>query len=285
MKVVRWEFYDVARSDTFRLIPISDVHLGARGCDEMRLKRTVQDIATSPNTYWVDLGDKAEFINMKDPRFSITSLAEWIEVADLVDLARVQQNRYIEIMAPIADRLLAMVKGNHAFTIHRYTERDIHSHIVSKMKGLAGHPESRMLDLDVTGWLQLVFYRSALGERRASASLINISMHHGFVSSRLAGAKALNMQRWLWQHDCDLALMGHAHVVNVQRETCEKVDKGGNVLIQNRTGVFCGTYLMRSEGPADYSERSGYPASPSSGVEIILRPRARYYDDRIKVIT
>ena len=75
MRVIRHEWFNVSRSDVFRLVPIGDVHLGAAACDESRLVEVVKGIAADDRAYWVGLGDYCEFINMQDRRFDARTLA------------------------------------------------------------------------------------------------------------------------------------------------------------------------------------------------------------------
>ena len=89
-------------------------------------------------------------------------------------------------------------------------------------------------------------------------------VHHGFGGGRLAGGKALNMQRWLWTHDCDVAIFGHLHNVMGQKEAVEYLDKNNNIRQHTRFGCYGGSFL----GRAEYAVRSGFLPLPMGGVEI-----------------
>ena len=283
MRVIFRDFFDVSRGDTFRIVPLGDVHIGARACDEKRLRNVVQSIADDPNAYWIGMGDYCDFINPSDPRFSAGSLAKWITVGDFVDLAKAQRERFNDIVAPIANKCLALVEGNHETAITRHYERHIYGEIVSGIKEAAGLDANTKLAMGYGGYLILRFYRSA--ERKAQTT-IKIKLHHGFVGGKLAGAKALNMQRMLVWNDCDIMLMGHSHNTGVQIEAVERV-VGKKVMSVPRYGAYTGTFLASysNDAPATYSEVKGYFPMPVSGVEVLLRPGAKDIRQRIRVVT
>lgn len=268
MYVIQRDLGEVSRSDTFTIKPIADVHLGSAACDEQRLAEDIERIRADDRCYWVGLGDMAEFINIRDPRFDPAVLADWIGAADLVDLARAQRDRFLEHIRPIAGKCLALVEGNHEIAIRKHFERDIYAEIVSEVKAMAGLPEDAPLGLGVYGWLLLHT------QRIRQSGVLYVNLHHGFATGRLAGSKALNMQRWLWTHNADLVLFGHAHIVGVQTEQVEAIDHRGNLVSSVRRGVYCGTYLrtVNKGGPAVYSEERGYMPLPAAGVEIVFRP-------------
>jgi calcineurin-like phosphoesterase family protein len=277
MNIIRREFPDSGRSDVVRIIPLGDVHLGSAACQEDLFRRVVDRIAEDDNCYWLGMGDYCEFLNRSDPRFDPNDMADWFRVAHLADLAKAQRDRFLEIVRPIAGKCLALVEGNHEHSIRRHYERDIYSDIVTDIKEGAGHPADYKLALGVCGWLLLHFRRPDGKSRRT----FRFNLHHGFVGGKLAGAKALNMQRWLWTHDADLVIFGHSHNTGIQVETVESVTVGGHVHYQNRVGCYGGSFMVG----AQYAQRKGYFPIPLGHVEIVLRPGARYAPDRLTVMT
>lgn len=223
------------------------------------------------------MGDACEFINTKDPRFDASSLAEWVEIKYLSDLAKYQAERFIEFIEPIAHKCLVMISGNHEEVIKRYYERDIHLEIVSAIKELGGFPSDYALSFDMSGWLRLVFYRHK--KKRSGATMFDVNLHHGFVGGKLAGAKALNMQRWLWSHEADLVIFGHSHNISSQVEAVQYVTKNNEVHTHRRVGVYAGSFMERP----NYAVSKGYFPLPSGHIEIVLRPGTENEWDRIRV--
>ena len=161
--------------------------------------------------------------------------------------------------------------------IAKHYERSIYSDIVTGIKQRGGFPVEHQLAFGYSGWLILHFYRHETRDLRGH--LIRISLHHGFVGGKLAGAKALNMQRWLWCHDCDLAIFGHSHNTMVQVEAVERV-QGSRVVHDHRIGMYSGTFM----NGARYSEKAGYFPLPLTQPHVVLRPGAEEHRDRIKVV-
>jgi len=277
MNSLHREWTGVTRGDTYRIIPLGDVHIGNAACNEALFKRTVERIANDDACHWIGMGDYCEFINPSDPRWSIDSVASWVRMAHLGDLARAQRDRFLEMIQPIAAKCLCLVEGNHELSIQRHYERDIYSDIVTRVKEMAGHPADHKLALGGHGWLLLAFRRPDGRTRRT----FKLNLNHGFVGGKLAGAKALNMQRWLWTHDADLVIFGHSHNTGIQVEAVESVTASGKVQYTNRMGCYSGSFMTGAE----YAQRKGYFPVPLSYVEVVLTPGARYAPDRLRVTT
>ena len=269
------------RNDIFRIIPLGDIHLGARACEEEKLKKVIQDIEKDEFTYWIGMGDYCDLINLKDPRFNYASLAPWIHVENLGDIIQVQKEKFLDYIKPIAHKCLALMEGNHETAVKRHTERDIYREIVSGVKQLGNIPAEEPLALGYYGWLQIFF-----NDSKKTVSSTNINIHHGFTGGRLAGAKALNMQRWLWTHNADVVIFGHSHNTGTQVEAVESISTYGNVQYNHRIGTYSGTFLSTTnKGGATYSEVKGYMPTPVTYVEIFIKPWERDASGRINVQT
>jgi len=268
----------ISKSDAVRIMPLGDIHIGAKACDEKLFRQSVKYIKDN-NLYWIGMGDYCDFINKKDPRFDLASLADWIQRPELADLAKAQRNRFLDIVRPIASRCLGLIAGNHEGTIYKHYERDIYSDIVTGVKEAGGFKDDDRLALGYSGWIRLQFGRKGSKQDRRT---IMVNLHHGFVGGKLAGAKALNMQRWLWSHEADIVIFGHSHNTGTQREAVERVNKVNEIVTVDRVGCYAGTYLRTTvEGATTYSEIKGYFPLPMGGVEIYLYP----YAEKIRVMT
>jgi len=276
MTVIR-EWFGVSRSDEFRIVPLGDTHIGNRSADEHEkdLRELVKEIAGEKNSYTLLMGDMAEYIGIRDPRFDPKSLSKWINVADLVDIADVQSERVKDIFMPVIekDKVLAVVRGNHEASMLRWQERDVSYDLIREIKK---RNKREKVGLGMSGWVVLKFHRDK--EKRGSTKMVKIFVHHGFVGGRLAGAKALNMQRLLWNHQAELILMGHDHTTRVQAEAIERVDRKGNVEVVSRLGCSTGNWL----GQAKYAKEAGYFPLPVGYVDIRIKPGARRVRDRIR---
>lgn len=262
MAIVITREFTKMHNRTIEIIPLGDVHLGAAACVEKEFKDMIDYIANKKDTYWIGMGDYCDFINMSDPRFDPASLASWIQITDLKNLATVEKDRFIAMTKPIAHKCLALVKGNHEDVIQRFYEFDIYNAIVTEMKQNAGMDQKERLGIGTYGWLILKNY---MGKSKADGASRNvkINLHHGFTGGRLTGAKALNLQRWLWSHDADLVIWGHSHNKLIQIEAVEEVNKNGEVIVIPRTGVISGSFMSSVGKNANtYSEKKGYMPLP-----------------------
>jgi hypothetical protein len=147
----------------------------------------------------VGLGDYCEWINVQDKRFDVATLAPWIEIGDLIDLAQVQRDRFLSIIKPIAGKCLAMCSGNHEGTIHRKTERDIYSEIVTTVKAwgkLDGRLGIGRYSMDGWGLVGTGGYASCtIGQRIARG--VAIRSRSTFITvSRVAGWAARKPSIW-----------------------------------------------------------------------------------------
>ena len=278
------------RASEFKISPIGDVHIGAAACAEDDLKKVIKRIQKEDNHYWIGMGDYGDFINMKDPRFSVSNLADWITREEMIDIAKAQRQRFTNLVKPIAHKCLGLASGNHETAIARHYERDVYGEIVSQIKEDGGFPSDYRLKLGYYGWIKLGFYSSKKKAKKGGLSTININIHHGFVGGKLAGAKALNMQRWLWTHAADLVIFGHSHNTSAQPEAVEYVDKVDNIKIHVRKGMYSGTFLKtvndNDKGINSYSEIAGYFPNPHGVIpEAILYPRNSDENARVKIIS
>ena len=284
--VLKRDFDGVRRNDTYTIIPIGDIHIGAAGCDEDLLRDTVKFIKSKRNAYWIGMGDYIDAINMSDPRFDAKTLAPWIKMVNLADLAGAQLERFIEILSPIADKCLCMLTGNHEDVIKKYYERDVYSEMVTHIKLAGGFPQDHQMKLDYYGWLRLSFHSKEGAEPGSRTTAIDLNLHHGFGGGKLAGSKALQMEKWLWTHGAELTIFGHTHNADAYRAAVEYLDQAGNVKVEERRGVYSGTYLTNCNGSGStYAERKGYFQLGVGGVMIELKPHAHRRQDMIRVIT
>ncbi len=271
MKYIRKEFTNCNRNSTFRIYPLGDVHIGAASCDETALKEWVATVKADENGYVICMGDLIDAIGPRDPRWNVDGLASWLSIADLMDICGAQKDRLFKYIAPICNKIICTVEGNHERAIKRHYERDVYSEIAQGIKERGGIAQDVKLQLGYYGWMHLVFSRS--GKRtRGSSRLVTLNVHHGYVGGRLAGAKALNMQRWLFTHAADVCLMGHSHNLGVQIEAVERISKTGKLLITKRLGCYTGTFMSGSDDGESYSEVKGYLPMPSSSLVLEIVP-------------
>lgn len=257
MKAVKQHITVPGRGSVVRVYALADLHLGNALCDEALLRQTVKRIAEDPLARWVGLGDYAEWINRKDPRHRESRLAPWLHGKD--DLAAAQRAYLLDVLAPIREKCLALVKGNHEDSILHHSETDVYYHLVEAMRN-GGEP----LALGVQGFLVLNLSRSENSDKRD----VVFYLHHGYTGGRFAGAKALALERLPGSYEFDVGLMGHSHVRQVLTKTRLVVNNGLRVVERRQVCAVCGTFLRSQGEPEQYGEMKGYTPTDTGCVVV-----------------
>jgi hypothetical protein len=251
-----------SRTDVIRLVLLGDCHIGHAGTDEKLVEATAARIA-QPSTYWVDLGDACDCINMKDPRFDPRELPDWIETADLADLSRPQLHRYTEIFSPVADRCLVRLSGNHEEDIMKHYGRDIYTDINNALE----LPDERRLGY--CGFLRLRMPRITSNGTRTSTWSQTLFLHHGAGGGALAGAKALRLERLVMAYDADIYAVGHTHTKMVlQKRRYGMRSRGTGVDDRSLIMVNVGAFIRT----AHYAVKRGLYPQGVGPVELWMYP-------------
>ncbi len=111
-------------NSTFKLYALGDIHAGTIHCVEDDVKRKVNEIAHSPNTFWIGMGDYCEWITPKDKRFdpNLNSIAEWVEPDNV---AHCQTEWLKTLFTPIKKKCLGLIYGNHENSIRIYNHDNV----------------------------------------------------------------------------------------------------------------------------------------------------------------
>ena len=184
MRVIIHELPYKSRSDWFEIIPIGDIHLGNALCDETALRRTVKHIKETDRCYWGGMGDMIDGINRADRRFQESQIAEWLWGYD--DVVGPQIEVLTQILNPIKDKCLWMLRGNHEdFVLQRF-QRDVYYEICRNM----GLSEKNPIMLGYRGFIVLKMRRRTSGKGNYSTYTYTIFAHHGYGGGRLEGPQA-----------------------------------------------------------------------------------------------
>jgi hypothetical protein len=270
MRTVRQIIHYPSSRTHFLLFFLTDLHLGAAACDERLLKTHLNIIANTPQAYWILGGDALDCITRKDPRHEEEAYASWLWGKS--DVVQHQLDYLFSLLDPIADRCLAVLKGNHEFQMLRYYDRDTYRAILRHLAERS-HRKPEDLRLDTNGFLQLIFRRSTTGCHPHSWRF-TMYCHHGYGSGRLQGGHALTLGRVLSRFDCDLALLGHRHI----RQFVDMSVVGPNGRKRYRAAAFVPSYLdSYLENHESYAERAGYPATHLGTFPIQIKPEKRTF--------
>jgi len=244
------------------LVLLGDLHLGAVNVDEDLVERVAQRL-NGDNVGWVDLGDSIDAINMRDPRFDPRMLPEWIDLADLVDIPKAQTERYKHYFGKLGGNCLARLYGNHEATLQKHTERDIYASLNATMK------LEKERALGYSGFIRLRF-RQVSGGKVANTWTQTIYVSHGATGGKLAGAKALNLERLAIGWEADIYAVGHSHTKMVLQKMVAGLATRKNV-IEERQKVFINVGAFMN-GLTGYPERKGLYPQALGPIELLFFP-------------
>lgn len=249
MRSIEHEF-TVGRSDWIRLVFLGDVHIGNITTNEDLIHKCVNRIDKDKTAYWVDLGDRCDFINTKDTRFELGALPKWV-LNEFPDIVGACSYRYSEFFKPIANKCIATVSGNHEDAILKHQERDVYSEI-NRLLGIKSN-------LGVCGFVRLKFKRA-----RKTIWTLDMFLHHGASGGRSVGSSANFLSNMAKGFDADIYAMGHTHKKVVYSDRVYGLNSVGNVEEKDRVFINVGSFM------------SGYVNADSSGYaeKRLLYPQA-----------
>lgn len=280
MKTITKNIEYPSRSDTFKICPLFDVHLGSLACDEKLLKRDIAEIERTKNALVILGGDMIDAVNHMDTkRYVPSKLAPWCRGSD--DVMMEQIDMLTKYLAPIRDKIVAVIEGNHESAASKHNARSIFRDICGRIAGLDGR--ASQIALGVEGFLVLRFVRKSPGQKVKGASWpMVIYARHGYGGGRKKGGKINNLADLLYAYDCDLALSGHIHDKLYTSVVRTGPSRNGGFVTKEIHGVSCGTYLSPYIAPTKqgmpqntYGQRGGYFPSTLGRPRITVRPSKR----------
>jgi len=273
MQIIDKEIEIKSDKDVFFLFPIGDVHLGAFNCAENHFRAYVDYIKEKDNAFWIGGGDYTNAITPMDSRrFSHSELANWIFTGDamnikerLMDIAKQEQERFIEIVEPIKDKCLGLIEGNHEYDIMHHTSGGYHYVMCDKL----GVP-----NLTDCSFIRLRFHNK---ERNSGTSVILLILH-GWGGGRTPGAEPNHLARLMQWGDADIVMRGHSHTFRIEPPTPRLYIPRKGALPDEclerdiRAGNWGCWLKSYAAGPSTYDSRANYPARPLQAMEIKIKP-------------
>jgi hypothetical protein len=251
-----------SRRDTFTIWGVGDLHLGNPGFDEKRLKRDLKQIECDPFSYWIGLGDNADFIAPGDKRFC----AEHLDAGAKLNIGRLGKyymEQVHDLFYPIRRKCLGLLYGNHEEKyFQRMNDEDAHAWLCQELE---------VPNLKYCAIFDLVFTRCRTKvpvlathqlphSQRSNANSWRVYCHHGSGGATTPGGKLNTLIRHMQNMDADLYFMGHVHDQKGQRMVTIGADASCRKITERqRVGVICGSYLRTyKQGSVGYGEVKGY---------------------------
>lgn len=239
----------VAITDKLTLVPFGDAHLGARACDNKKVKRALQRILDTPDAYVIGMGDYIDLVTRQDlKRFAAGGIAP--SLVDQIDtLVDAQRELLIETLKPLAEagRILGLCEGNHE------------SEITKRYSTSVVREVCKVLNVPYLGYSCLYRLHITRRGRKMGRNLI-IYAHHGFGGGKTMGA-AINRRVGLVQDfDADIYLMGHDHAYLTGIKPRLSISSYGapRLIAKPVACVATGSFLKGYEqGTTTYVEKAG----------------------------
>lgn len=269
--------YESVAEGQFNLYPIGDIHLGSAACDEKALQAAVSRIAADPKAIVILMGDMIDAVGVTgfDKRSNLKTLASWLRgLDDVSDVIEEERDMAVNYLAPIADKIVAIVCGNHEDAVEHHRGFNIYWSMVERLAEIGGFYAPDVA-IGYDGFLRLRFALDGGAQKKHATKgsphvwTLDVYLHHGFGGGKMPGAKANNLWQLMATYDADLHLVGHTHeLLTVSRQVVTPT-MGNMPKIKTRWGVVCGSFhrayiepSRRGKTRETYSEVKGFPPLP-----------------------
>lgn len=245
-------------NDVINIILMGDFHEGNVACREDKIASMVDWIYKKKNCYWIDMGDKIEAINISDKRWDGSNCPEWIQTADLDDLAAIQAERYMNLVKKIKHKCIGMIEGNHEFKLRKEYKTDIHKSICSKLK---------VANLGYSALIRLMFSRA---QQKAGVTLY---VEHGSGAPKKAGAKINKIEEKMGHYAADIYAMGHCHDKVSHTSRVISLNHRGELVEKKRISIATSSFFDTIvSGVTTYGERADYPPACVGATRLYIKP-------------
>lgn len=266
-----------SRSDEFTIYLLSDVHLGARACDERLFQETIDKIARGTNTFWIGLGDFLDAIHRHDKRHREDTLADWLRGQG--PIITLQRDRLIDMLKPIGHRCLAYLIGNHENSVEEDCSVDAYLDVIN---GIAPHADIRM---GMSGFLTLRFQRCAEEDRKGGTWTLPMYLHHGAGGGEMMSGSALKLERMAETYSALVYAMGHTHRRVCFPSPVVYADRSGKIVAETRFYINTGSFLKSALPDAvTYPERFGKKPLALGCVQLLVRPGCEVKQEKVRVL-
>lgn len=243
MKAIRC---DLPYAELIEIHPIADLHIGDNMCDFKGIMERIEYIKNTPNAYCVLDGDLMD-----------TAICSSIGDTYGANLQPMEQLKMcVKIFAPIKDKILAVLPGNHESRVYKNDGLDMTELMCAQL----GIPEKYS---PTTALLFIRFGRSS-GKTHNRPICYTAYVTHGAGGGRKEGGKVNRLADLAAIVDSDIYIHAHTHLPLVFKESFFRVcTSNSSVALADK--LFVNTAASLNYG--GYGDRQGYkPASKRSPV-------------------
>uniref|UniRef100_A0A6M3L267 Calcineurin-like phosphoesterase n=1 Tax=viral metagenome TaxID=1070528 RepID=A0A6M3L267_9ZZZZ len=183
------------------------------------------------------MGDLAEYIGPRDPRWNRKLVAGWV---DQDDVARSQTKKVVQIFNPIAPKVIGASAGNHEYRFMLHQSDNVQEWIC---EGLS------VTNLGYSCFVHLVFERENSNEHHLFKGCIT---HGGSGATTDTGAKNA-LRKWMTQNDALWYAYGHLHRVGMIDRDELGTNQINKIIDKETIGVLTGCFFRTYQDGVDPS--------------------------------
>ena len=251
-----------SRGDWFKIVPLGDVHVGNSNCDMQAFKDMVDWIKNKDKCMWVGMGDYIDAINYSDKRFDPKTIStKYLIEGDIDKCIQMQIQDFVDIVEPIKDKCIGLLRGNHEETIRQHYHYDVLYELAKELE-----LPRKMLLYD-TAVLRLHF--KIFGQKRN----YDVFLAHGNVGGRSPGVKANRIHELHKFFQADIYLLAHSHIKQAQLSTLLYFNNRGTLCKKKIVDAYTGCFLRGYErDKTSYVEKWLFPPTDIGSIKIELKP-------------
>lgn len=273
MEVISKTIIHHSKTDSFKIVPLGDIHAGVMHCDEDLIGKAIDDIHREKNTYWIGMGDYGDYVTPSDfKRWDGRILAPWMRSHE-DNIGATQVDYLNDMFSPIWGKCLGLIEGNHEESIRKYGHYNSMEELLKRARKKADVPYA-----GVSCMLRLHFVRNGKDCTTGKGEVNDFIIHarHGEGAARTSGARALAVLRlsdvFINAH---ITLMGHLHGQESPDIPQRLILQNGKIkafeALATMTGSWVKAYMQGV--PACYLERWGSKPSTLGCPTIELTPQ------------
>lgn len=184
---------DLSQYKSIELLPFGDLHWGSAECHTEKIIGYRDWVLEQPNRFVVLMGD---LMNCSTK----SSKAELYEDLTTPDRAYYE---LVEVLKPIQDRIIMMIRGNHEEAIFRMSGHDYCAQLAHELGDVPYKIDGGMFAI-----------RMAVGEH---TNVFTGYAVHGWGGARTQGAKVNKVDSLTNVADVDIYIIAHDHSQNIHR--------------------------------------------------------------------
>ena len=233
--------------DRAEIYPLSDLHIGDKYADLNLFRKFRDHVLAAENRFIVCIGDlannavKSSVSNVYNETISPREQRKWLK----------------ENLAPLADRIVVMVGGNHEERSLKDTDTDITEELADSLRIPKAYRSNEAVVKVTLG--------KGYNGKKICYLLYCI---HGTGGGKKPGASINNMLDLGLSIDCDIYIMGHTHKKTAHKNTFRRVDTRNNRITDEQERLFITTSSYTAFG--GYAARGMMIPSAKGSVPVTL---------------